>query len=292
MSTRFRIFESHIGFILQFLSDFGLYGCGWLDLGHVFQRGMPNESNSRDQSAPLFPSSPHFRQSRMALELDVVAQQILNRHELTARNLHHKLQITTVPQLHQALVLSVRELWDDERKRRTDRGLDPTPVVPVDPSDSSRFPRAEWAAEAQWWEQIRARIEREREQFTEAMPSGQWDNIMSTFESVEGLWDTSSPLGEQDNLNEIDGMELDVDVDEAILSDQAMIMLEEQEEHERDLLENNDENEEDDDVHESYDDLDDLDDSDGSRSDQSSQRYVRNLCIDFSSLSICKPCLK
>src|ERR1700753_3025411 len=35
MSTKFNVFESHINFYLQFMCDFNLYGCGWLDLGEV-----------------------------------------------------------------------------------------------------------------------------------------------------------------------------------------------------------------------------------------------------------------
>src|SRR5882762_7659217 len=39
IGTRFRIFESHLNYTLQFLCDFGLYGCGWIDLDEVWRRG-------------------------------------------------------------------------------------------------------------------------------------------------------------------------------------------------------------------------------------------------------------
>jgi len=98
MQTRFRVFEGHLSFPLQFMSDFGLYGCGWIDLGEVLQRGSEDQHDGKDEQMnddihPTFDLSPHFRQSRMPFEMDVVAHQILNRHFITARNIHHKLEI-------------------------------------------------------------------------------------------------------------------------------------------------------------------------------------------------------
>jgi len=92
MHTRFNVYESHLSYILQFLCDFGLYGCGWMNLGEVWQRGQDEEEQEL-KGLPTFNESPHFRQSRMPLEVDVAAHQILNRHLLVARNLHHNLTI-------------------------------------------------------------------------------------------------------------------------------------------------------------------------------------------------------
>ena len=39
LNTKFRVHEGHLGYILQFLCDFGLYGCGWLEIGEAWLRG-------------------------------------------------------------------------------------------------------------------------------------------------------------------------------------------------------------------------------------------------------------
>ena len=82
MGTRFRVFESHLSYVLQFLCDFSLYGCGWIDLGEVWQRGADEQEDPGLDLQSKFKSSPCFRQSRMSLEVDVVPGQILNRHLL------------------------------------------------------------------------------------------------------------------------------------------------------------------------------------------------------------------
>lgn len=190
MHTKFRVYESHLSYHLQFMCDFGLYGCGWINLGQVWKRGV--EEDDPDLGASnAFKISPYFRQSRMPLEVDVAAHQILNRHRLSARNVHHKLTIPAPPMSSDPVVLSVRELWEDERHRRVARGLSPTPPVPIDLSKSSRGKGGDWVAEARWWEELRAKIEREKEDNQILVESearwGKW--VMTTFESVEALWE-------------------------------------------------------------------------------------------------------
>ena len=190
MRTRFNIYESHLSYILQFLCDFGLYGCGWIKLAEVWQR-TPEDTENPLESTPRFKFSPYFRESRMPLEVDVASHQILNRHQLAARELHHKLAIPTAPLPPEPLIISVRELWDDERRRRIARGLSPSPEIPVDPSDSSRGSGGEWVAEARWWDGVRKRIEQERGEDDSSRTQNQsWERfVMTTFESVQALWD-------------------------------------------------------------------------------------------------------
>jgi DNA polymerase zeta len=227
MATHFRIFESHLSFALQFMSDFGLYGCGDLNLSNVFQRGRHHEDDEPEGvaavSEPIFQISPYFCQTRMPLEVDVAAFHILNRLQVTARDLHHKLTIPAPLLPPEPLVLSVRELWEDERNRRRARGLNPSPDMPIDPSESSRSSRGEWVAEARWWEDIRKRIENERQLIQPAEPENDWEKwVMTTFESVEALWeepwrtwqpalsvdhpeaDTESTVDEQEHRDDID----------------------------------------------------------------------------------------
>ena len=56
MKTRFRVYESHINFVLQFMCDFGLYGCGWMDLGEVWERG------AEDPVDEVYDSNDHHEQ--------------------------------------------------------------------------------------------------------------------------------------------------------------------------------------------------------------------------------------
>lgn len=207
MKTRFRVYESHLSYLLQFLSDFGLYGCGWVDLGEVWQRGadeLPPGCVDPEVQA-TFKESPYFRQTRMPLEIDVAAHQIMSRHKLVARNIHHKLTIPAPPLPQEPLVISVRELWEDERQRREAKGLTPSPELPKDPSANSRGPGGDWVSEARWWEEIRTRIERERgkEMVPPRMAWEKW--VMTTFESIEALWEdeykTWRPRSSTDGVN-------------------------------------------------------------------------------------------
>ncbi|KAF8552653.1 hypothetical protein OG21DRAFT_1415745 [Imleria badia] len=256
MHTKFCVYESHLSYHLQFLCDFGLYGCGWINLGQVWKRGV-EEDDLDPGAANAFKMSPHFRQSRMPLEVDVPAHQILNRHQLSARSLHHKLTIPAPPISSHPVVLSVRELWEDERHRRVARGLSPTPPVPIDLSKSSRGKGEDWVAEARWWEELRAKIQREKENdqiMVESEP--RWEKwVMTTFESVEALWEQEwrtwkpgrteskdSPLAEAEEAENpfaqasqgeswtgnSSPQNIGVDVDEEILSSQDIDQIAEQ----------------------------------------------------------------
>lgn len=201
MSKKFNAFESHISFYLQFMCDFNLYGCGWLDLGEVWRRGEEYFSDEESkESSPdlestqavqaLFKPSPHPTQSRMELEVDVVAFHLLNRHALSARKIHHKLSIPGPKLPTDPLVLSVRELWEDERRRRVAKGLDPSPELPADPSENSRRPGGDWIAEARWWGDIKRRIEAEGDNYEEPHQDKSWEKwVPTTFESLDGLWE-------------------------------------------------------------------------------------------------------
>lgn len=188
MKTRFRTYESHLSYILQFLCDFGLYGCGWLSLSDAFRRS-DNEIDEDDMSTATFKTSSYPREGPMPFEFDTAGYHILNRHNLAARNLHHELKIPGNQPPSEPLVISVRELWEDERHRRTAKGLTPSPALPKDLSANSRCPDIQWVAEARWWEEIQKRIERERDQDV-PLPSGaEWEKwVMTTFESVQALW--------------------------------------------------------------------------------------------------------
>lgn len=270
MSTRFRVYESHLSYILQFLCDFGLYGCGIIELADALERCVtvpegeedPSLSGDASDSVVKFTPSSYFRESRLPLEVDVTPPQILNRHRLSARNIHNNLQIPVPAQSAEQLVHSVRELWEDERKHRQEHGLNPSPEIPIDLSESSRRKEGVWVAEARWWEEIARRIEREhanQPQQTNKCPD--WERfVMTTFESVEAIWEkeyrTWKPTQRQsedtdetkkdeeafresgytveEKDNEVIEGDVAVEVDISMLSDQDMSQLDQEEDQAQD----------------------------------------------------------
>lgn len=41
LETKFAVYEVHLGYLLQFLCDFNLYGCGVLEVREAYVRGDP-----------------------------------------------------------------------------------------------------------------------------------------------------------------------------------------------------------------------------------------------------------
>ncbi|TFL06544.1 hypothetical protein BDV98DRAFT_610115 [Pterulicium gracile] len=190
MRTAFRVHESHLSYILQFMSDFGLYGCGWTDGSEYEEQDIGTINvvgTGPNPTTTTFHRSPHPKQASSNLEIDVVSHQILNRYKLSARDVRHKPQNYSSPQDAEPSVPSVRELWDDERSRRRKQGLDPSPNMPQDPSENSRGGGPRWAGEAEFWEQLHARVAGDAPNLVlDEDPSLR--EIMTTFESVQALW--------------------------------------------------------------------------------------------------------
>ncbi|GAA6018210.1 hypothetical protein JCM11491_005634 [Sporobolomyces phaffii] len=150
LGTEFDVFEDHIPFLLQFMLDSNLYGCGWVEVGDcLFREGVPeyvppNESDALytppptclgpyahrtyvDLTVPasrIHPPAGPNKASYSALEIDLPASAILNRASNPARLLHHDFVEKLCPDSVERgkLVRSVKELWDDERRRRAARG--------------------------------------------------------------------------------------------------------------------------------------------------------------------------
>ncbi|WVO13980.1 hypothetical protein L204_101605 [Cryptococcus depauperatus] len=137
--------EAHLNHVLQFMCDFDIYGCGWLELGGGIFRDpvpegnphIPSPESSRDgqlsaldsltiPASMLYPPglSPP-KESFTALEIDVLPHQLLNRQRLVPRLLHHDfIELFHKPlDPNEKFVSAVAELWEDERRRRELRGL-------------------------------------------------------------------------------------------------------------------------------------------------------------------------
>lgn len=248
MSQKFQVYESHLSFVLQFMCDFGLYGCGSMEIDDAYRRAIQGDEDAQVHQSILFRPSSYPPQTHLPLELDIIPPAIMNRGHLKERQLHHNLTIPGPERPSEPLVTSVRELWEDERNRRRARGLDPSPEIPVDPSETSRKVSTGWVAEARWWDELRSRLERERtHEEPNREPASSWESqVMSIFESTEALWEsqyrTWKPgmkevhATDADSVVNFDEPELsasqdeveigEIDVNEALLVDESVHQLE------------------------------------------------------------------
>ena len=159
MKKTLQPYESHMQYLLQWMCDYNLYGCAYLDCKVIKFRGpVPGflEMNStvhrwHDQTIPASHISDEAelsRQSHCSLEVDVCVQDILNRLEIKERPLHHDFIERKSPLASdEKLVHSMAGLWRDETRRRkarmgqTDENSSPFPPevlvsVSADPRNS------------------------------------------------------------------------------------------------------------------------------------------------------------
>ncbi|WVQ98801.1 hypothetical protein IAU59_005932 [Kwoniella sp. CBS 9459] len=136
--------EAHMNHVLQFMCDFDLYGCGWLNLaGGTFREPLPegdpyaSPPSSPEDKPSIFndltvpatmvypPALSPPKDTFTPLEIDILPHHILNRLRLKPRNLHHDfIELLHTPlDPDEKLVPAVAELWEDERRRRAQRGL-------------------------------------------------------------------------------------------------------------------------------------------------------------------------
>jgi DNA polymerase zeta len=183
MKRVFQPYEAHLQYLLQFMTDYNLYGCGYIDtLKATFRAPIPQydaNSNSahlwHDRSIPLqniTDDTDLKRVSHCSIEVDICAQDIMNRQMVKERLLHHDF----VERIHPIsadvkLVYSMAGLWKDETRRRKLRmpnpksGSSPFPQdalvsMSADPRDSQ--PQG-WIHEEEYRQQILSLITDERE---------------------------------------------------------------------------------------------------------------------------------
>ncbi|GAA5859597.1 hypothetical protein JCM8547_006156 [Rhodosporidiobolus lusitaniae] len=198
MNTQFEVFEDHIPFLLQFLLDSNLYGCGWVDVaGCLFREGVPEHppADSAEYQPPACDGPFAFRTyttrtvppdrlhpspeaggpekaTYEALEIDLPISQILNRRRLSSNDIHQdfieKLYPDEVDQGRK--VASVRELWTDEAFRRRARGEDPPQnIKDTKPRNYDKRPAGapNFKSEPGYREKLRKRIEEDLKHYQE-----------------------------------------------------------------------------------------------------------------------------
>ena len=130
MKKAIQPYESHMQYLLQWMCDYNLYGCAYIDCSAVkFRDPVPDyqEINNtvhqwHDRSIdPSLISDPDGlpRQSHCSLEVDICVQDISNRLEVKPRPLHHDfIERKNSIQPDEKLVHSMAGLWRDETRRR------------------------------------------------------------------------------------------------------------------------------------------------------------------------------
>ncbi|KWU46737.1 DNA/RNA polymerase, partial [Rhodotorula sp. JG-1b] len=196
LGTPFDVFEAHVPFLLQFMLDANLFGCGWVEVGKcLFREDVPGALSA----APLDPE--HLTEtSYMRLELDLPVSAIINRRRLTARNLHHDfIEMLHPEQVERGKnVRSVRELWEDEQRRRAARGESgPYDLVDKEPRKWDERPKDApiWKREPEFRAKVKAQLDddlrkyRERkERVIERTQSFWMDRIRTAFEQVDAIY--------------------------------------------------------------------------------------------------------
>lgn len=177
-------YESHLQYVPQWMCDYNLYGCNYMDCNKVtFRHPVPeylelNDLRHRWHDRSISPDTisddPALqKQSHSSLEVDICVQDILNRHGVKERPLHHDFEELLRPAIfNERLVPSVAGLWQDETRRRkkqmgiTDPGS--TPFGPEELISMSAGPRNQskggWVHEDEFQEMAQQIAEYERQE--------------------------------------------------------------------------------------------------------------------------------
>ena len=209
-------YESHMQYVPQWMADYNLYGCAFLDCTKFrFRSPVPRWFELDDKNHSWHDRSIHAdfisddlrypRQSHCPLELDVCVQDIANRKEINERRIHQDFsQKGANAYTDEKLVPSMAGLWRDETKRRKARmGLvdsDSSPFPPEALITVSADPRSSspggWIHEDEYRELVDQLIVNERKaigpiqssfsNFVEHGEDFQW--IPTAFESITELY--------------------------------------------------------------------------------------------------------
>jgi DNA polymerase zeta len=215
----FQPFEAHLQYLLQWMCDFNLYGCAYIEASRPRFRGPVPVWEELDElthlwhdrsikKEQLLEEAVFPRQSHCQLELDIRVEDILNRHEIQARPLHHSFieRLSSLENLppEEKLVHSMAGLWKDETRRRKLRmGLTNPTSSPFPPevlvsmsADPRNDTKGGWIHEDEFREMIDQLVSEERKArgggdiSFEAFEAGKQtrDDVPTVLESVVDLF--------------------------------------------------------------------------------------------------------
>lgn len=234
LNCAFQPFESHLQYLLQWMCDFNLYGCNYIDCKVLkFREPIPDylEMNStkhkwhnRTISPSMISDAAEFpRQSHCSIEVDIRVEDILNRHEIQLRDLHHNFVERFAPTgPDEKLVRSMAGLWRDETRRRKRRmGLSDTSSSPFPPevlismsADPRSTEKGGWIHEEEFRELVKNLVSDERAKTPDSKvtfddfvhPQPLEIPIKTALESVEDLFSTNLLSDILDQVSSADGM--------------------------------------------------------------------------------------
>ena len=218
----FQPFEAHLQYLLQWMCDFNLYGCAYIECAKPrFREPVPvweeldelthlwhDRSIGQEQ---ILEESAFPRQSHCQLELDITVENIINRNAIQARPLHHSFieRLSSLENLppEEKLVHSMAGLWKDETRRRKLRmGLTSPTSSPFPPdvlvsmsADPRNDSKGGWIHEEEFREMIDQLVSEERKArgggdiTFEAFEAGKEtnDDIPTVLESVVDLFNVT-----------------------------------------------------------------------------------------------------
>ncbi|KAI0537513.1 DNA polymerase family B [Xylaria digitata] len=255
MKQRLQPYEAHLQYLLQFMTDYNLYGCAYIDAKRAcFRAPIPHHEghenpthiwHSQSISPPFITDDPDLpRVSHCSIEVDICVHDILNRRDITERQLHHDFNERNHPlQTDTKLVHSMAGLWKNETARRKRRMTNPTkgsspfpPEVLVSMSADLRDSQPSgWIHEEEYRGQIQELIHQERERangtevtFDTFVQSNSFESMFKTvLQSVEDLY----PDNLESELGETQPPEADWDPTSSIVVDEDRIFDLEQNEY-------------------------------------------------------------
>ncbi|KAJ4286287.1 DNA polymerase zeta [Kalmusia sp. IMI 367209] len=210
----FQPYESHLQYLLQWMCDYNLYGCAYIDCAKVQFRGPVPDSDIIDTTIhkwhdesideDLVANQGQYpRQSHCSLEVDVCVQDILNRQELQSRSIHHQFfERSSSLKSDEKYVPSMAGLWRDETIRRKRRmGLSDPSSTPFPPevlvsmsADARNTAKGGWIHEEEYRELMEDLMRHEADKnpaidmATFAKPADGADSVLTAVESVEDLY--------------------------------------------------------------------------------------------------------
>ncbi|KAK5944075.1 DNA polymerase zeta [Knufia obscura] len=209
-------YEAHMQYIAQWMCDYSLYGCAYLDCAKVkFRSPVPDYLEVgqtlrpwHDQSIPPEMISDEVylpKQSHCALEVDVRVEDIVNRRSVLPRDLHHDFieRMNPLP-IDKKLVQSMAGLWKDETRRRKMRmGLKdpnstpfPAEVLISMSADHRNIDAGGWIHEEEFREKIAHVAQQEHDNSdqqklsfdTFVKPVAYESSVQTALDSVEDLY--------------------------------------------------------------------------------------------------------
>ena len=221
MKKAFQPYESHMQYIPQWMCDYNLYGCAYVDCRRVMFRspipkfeelnGTSHKWHDQTISPSIISADGELpRSSHCPVEVDVCVQDIANREDVKPRLIHHDFVERITPLTSgEKLVHSMAGLWKDETRRRKQRlGLkDPssTPFPPEVLISVSADPRntqpGGWIHEEDYKSKMLSIVQDERERTageevsfeTFVRHSSFETRVRTALESVEDLFPANLP---------------------------------------------------------------------------------------------------